>query len=493
MTSIIITPQNAANHKWIWDFLETQRQSGKYNWQTKQNFSYNGTTFQFQQPVFARKRKDLSRGYAYEMTSEKLGAGFFGAVYRIACTLSNGKTGAFQVHDKKRVVKIQDNNNALIEYHRAKYADHLHVKQPMNGRMVMKEMEGMTLYDFLTTHNLSHKSKVELTKALIRAYKKQIADKLLIHNDLHANNILIKFHPNRPAEPFEINIIDFGLAYPHQPASTKTLYWDLRYILRVLWREESGKPELITNFMRGNFTEEDDYFQLFDEVIAAPTELTQKTVDKIVAYFKNLAPAEKILANQLKNIMAKAIHQSSAKDMEPIQKALLACKILLDNKKLDPDHHFTFAFDANPQKQHTFNKIFAYFQTLENKGKALMSTAQKDKGEKLCALVASLREKTFNVASQLPHARGLALLECGNQCKQLLNENKELLDIHRDNKYIWAEISIVLCSLIALYPIVAGINYLVTGRLGFFSQTNAAAGAEKLDADFAVFNPVPVY
>jgi serine/threonine-protein kinase LegK1 len=92
MTKVIsIDPNNISDISWVWDFLEEERQKGKTLWHWGTNFNYKGLDFQFQQVIFLRQRKDLKRGYAYEVLSNKeLGRGVYGRVFEISYTLSKG-------------------------------------------------------------------------------------------------------------------------------------------------------------------------------------------------------------------------------------------------------------------------------------------------------------------------------------------------------------------------------------------------------------------
>ena len=492
---IIISPENAAANAWIWDFLEEQRQFGGSIWSAENNYCYQGVTFQFEQTVFARQRKEKSRGYAYEMVAPtRLGGGVYETVYPISCTISYGKTGAFQVKDKKRVVKIHKTpSDALDEYQMTSQAPHLHAKVPSKGYMVMKRMEGIPLdrlhWDPKDQENRS--KAMELTKAIFRAYKAQISDKGLYHNDLHLANIMIIDHGQDANIRYEANIIDYGLAYfAYQPTDYYRLNQysalDLakKNVIKDTWMGLSGMPEILSNFFRGNYSSTEEIFQFVEEIIISPSEETQKSCDRISAYLHELKKTDSTMAETLKTSLLRALEQSSFSHMRPIQEEVLRLRDLVKKQNLDPTNTFTPVFDVNVKKQLAYNNIFDYFHSLEQKGKALMVTSQKTKGEALCTLVATLREKTFTAAYKPQDEQKTALQECAVTCKQLLKENHELLDTHRDNNYIWAEIGVVLCSLIVLYPIVAAVHYKNTGRIGFFSQTNAAAGAEKIVEDF---------
>ncbi|MGL5743043.1 MAG: AarF/UbiB family protein [Legionella sp.] len=496
--TIEINSTNVAQNEWIWDFLESQRQLGKSLWYRGEEFNYEEKSFTFQQKVFARQRKDPKRGYAYEMlSSEYLGRGAFGAIYRIACTLSRGKTGDFQAKDQHRVAKYQDSGNALCEFQSARFTDHLHVKVPNQGYMVMREMPGEMLYRFLNSTSLTRAEKLELTKALLNAFKEQVVDRNLTHNDLHQGNILIHVDTQSGRKQFIINVIDYGLAMFNPTFHLNKPYSDITNFLsdtiKQLWYSESDLPAPIALLFSSDSSSLLNYITIFNEAVASPSPKAQKPLDSMLTYFKELEKTHSELAKQLKSNLLEAVEHSSANNVDPLKEAIQRCqeRLLAEQIKLD-----TFPYPIlsnNPQKQQTFNEIYAYFQSLENKGKALMATSQKSEGEQLCALVQQLRENTFN-ASYLPaEAQKRALIECGNTCKRLLQENQNLLDIHRNSNYIWAEVSVIFCSLIVLYPFVAGIHYAATGRFAFFTQTESAQGVTKMEEDFNRLNDIAVF
>ena len=497
--ALYINSHNIADHEWIWSFLESQRLLGKDLWKKEESFDYNGITYKFQQTVFARQRKNPQHGYAYEMlSSEKLGNGLYGTVYRIACTISLGKMGYFQVKNKHRVAKYQTQEKALREYKYACYTDHLHVKAPNQGYMSMRQIQGQTLSLFLKSYTLTRAERLELTKSLLNAFKAQVVDKNLTHNDLHKDNILIQVHdtPNSRKQ-FIINMIDYGFATFTPKVGLDQVNGDLvnqtksgrngkrlSHTIKEIWNIKESIPEPITRLFHSGSFSLANYISHFNEVVVSPSLETQKPLDSMLTYFKRLEQTHLELAQELRNMLLSAVADSDTNQIDLLKKAVWSCKERLRAEQINIDTPFPYPiFISNPKKKHLFNEIYAYFQSLENKGTQLMGS-QKKEGQQLCAVVAHLREKTFNALYVPTSEEHKALIDCGYYCKKLLKENQKLLDIHRNNKYLWAEVGVLLGSLIVLYPLVVGIHYLVTGKLGLFTQTKSAQGAATMEKNF---------
>lgn len=252
MSSIKINPTNIELHPWIWDFLEQQREAGYFIWHNNQVHTYNEISFEFENTVFVRERKENNKihGVAYEMMCpDRIVDGNVGAVFHIACTISLGKNNFFQVRNKKRVVKVQDPHKALYEYQAAEHTKHLHVKKPIEGRMVMKDLPGQTLYSVIKSQYLSPKDRLALTKSLIKAYQEEVSDNKIFHRDLHHKNVLVRAIPSLIPE-FEVHIIDFGSAVYNTNFENGNKYIsELCEIVRYVWCEEHDVPPNVYNLL----------------------------------------------------------------------------------------------------------------------------------------------------------------------------------------------------------------------------------------------------
>ncbi|WP_162263979.1 protein kinase domain-containing protein [Legionella drozanskii] len=454
-------------------------------------FTYNQQEYQLGETIFARERKK-GNGYAYEMVSAiRLGSGAYGYVMKISCTISQGKeNSAFQALDKDRVVKFERTKDAAKEYSVGQYAEHMHMKKPVGGRLVMRNLGDQTFSRFIRKNLPADCQKMlALTNELIRAYKEQLLEQKLVHRDLHDNNILIKLNPKQTGKPFELNIVDFGLAQyiPKGNEKEMTFFTDfcnqIIPLIRMLW-DIPDAPRSVRRFLAKphSFL---DYTNFFENLLLAPAAHTQKSLDDLLDFFERLAKNQGDLSAELSGKVSEAVKASTANNMQPLRDLVLECRRCLKEQNIEKPNFPIVIFDENEKRQRLYYQIEQYYNDLENKGRSLCKTPQQKEGQELCKLVNHLRTKTLDAIYNDDASIQVQLLDCRDFCKELLNDNKELLDIRRDNNYIWGEVAVVLTSLIVLYPVVLGVNYLCTGKIGFFSETNSAKGADKLNRDFA--------
>lgn len=102
------------------------------------------------------------------------------------------------------------------EFLLSRKAGHLGIKPPFFTDHIcyvtMKRMPGDDLDKIITRlltepDYLSEQQRIDLTRALLLAYKTQVADKGIVHRDLKPDNIRVSF-----SDPIVVNILDFGLA-----------------------------------------------------------------------------------------------------------------------------------------------------------------------------------------------------------------------------------------------------------------------------------------
>ena len=256
---LTLSSVNIGEHPWVWDFFEQGRNDGQTYWEKNTEYWFEGYKIVFDQPVFARERKELNKqhGCAYEMidTDSLLGSGTYGEVYRIACTISLGKFDTYQAANKKRVVKIvSTEDQATQEYAVTSHSTHLHMKLPNGTLLVMREIEGDLLRDLLKMGTISStEDKLALTRALLHAYKEQVVDNGLLHNDLNANNFLVKNNNESKTNPFIVNIFDFSEG-AYQPTevllpTNRDLSWYMYSLIKCLWDSQETIPPVIETFI----------------------------------------------------------------------------------------------------------------------------------------------------------------------------------------------------------------------------------------------------
>lgn len=483
MGQLILNSSNISQNHWVWDFLCQDLRNDQHYWTKNTTYSYKNIEFKFAEDIFARRRKN-QKNMVFEMLSEsRLGSGWYGSVYPISLTISMGKNG-FQARNKNRVVKIQHPQNAIREYNIAYSIQHLHIKRPTQyGYMVMKNLGSMTLSRFLRENNLSNYQRLDLTKALLKAYKEQVLDLDLYHNDLHRhkNNILVKTNSDKSPQ-YEINIVDYALAEPANKNNENNDFWyGIAKVIYGLWDEAPKKISDLFNdpVRRFNVSE---YYRVFDDLWLAPPLAAQESVDKLQLFFDNLALSQEKLANSLKAIISKSL---ATWDVNAINEAIIKCRAILEQNIHSPDFPI-----VNLGNDHIFNRIENYYNQLEEKAKNLEATEEYQKeGEELSKALKILREKTLD-AIYSKENRTEKIKDCQNYCVKINNEHKKTLEIHRNYNYIFAEIAVILSSLIIFYPLFLGIHYARTGRLGFFSEANSAIVAKELENDIEKLNVI---
>jgi len=244
--------------------------------------------------------------------NESLGVGKFGDVYPIVtCTVS--LTGLNTRIDNILVVKIQKhtshNDNPLVdlhnEYAKSRLVAHLAIEKPIiwkeskhvdHSFLVMKKIQGVTL-DYLLKHqpSLSSIIRLQITHAVLNAFKQQIVDKNLVHRDIKPKNIMInigldeatirhRFDADLILPCCEIYFIDFGFAqyrdedrhllcgslWYQAPEGNSTVFHDERLdvfsvgrVLQMLWGFDSQiitKNGLIHNVYTSFFSKENHFF-----------------------------------------------------------------------------------------------------------------------------------------------------------------------------------------------------------------------------------------
>ncbi|MFA6304058.1 MAG: hypothetical protein WC627_13135 [Legionella sp.] len=486
-------------YPWIWDFLESDSTTNR--WEPGITYTHQNIQFQFKNTIIRRERKlkNRDRGYAYEeIDSRILAGGTYGSVYLINYTLSKNKNGLPHISNKNRLVKFpkDEKTNYTLEKVHKEYinsilTDHLHMKEPSNGDLVMRRMPGETLGKFLSSKKLNSKEGVKLLLAITEAVQEQLVRKGLNHNDLHKNNIMVNY--NKENGTFQINIIDYAFAtitVPYEMAKlrvAKDLTLLLESVSAELFRDTLKTNRVIKNLSSKflNTPLEQLCALLSVYCFEAPSKATQKPLDELACYIIEIANQNRNVAYSLILELKKALKASTADNLHPLREFVLFCRNTLINENITEPGFPGICFFDDCKKQMAFNTIFDYFTALENKANSLKFFCTKKESDLLRKIAIQLREQTLMATLLPPAEQRQALLDCSKTCKDLLSQNKTLLDIHRDMNYLLAEIAVVLCSLVVFYPIAAGINYCVNGHFMFFGETNTARGAKQLEKNFS--------
>lgn len=145
-------------------------------------------------------------------------------------------------------------------WHFSRRAPHLAIKSPTlmesTSYTVMRKLPGRELYDIISEvrrGQLSIQNRIDLSKALLQALKKQVTDKGLVHKDIKVENILVNLGP-----PMHVNIIDYAFAiergtsdgkacgtrsyiapeivqHPNMISSPKSDVYSLGRVIALLW------------------------------------------------------------------------------------------------------------------------------------------------------------------------------------------------------------------------------------------------------------------
>jgi|688.fasta_scaffold185132_2 tRNA A-37 threonylcarbamoyl transferase component Bud32 len=164
------------------------------------------------------------------------------------------ETGLPSEKQRTALIDIQDPriHEDLIQnrYRLTERAGHLHAKKPYQiryhetkyGRETRKSVffsryiKGPTLKDFLLANkNLSVSEAIDLTKALFEAYRAQVTDRKLYHNDIHSDNIIVESGPPN----FKLTIIDYEMSKTFEdlnaPKAKNKDILTFSFVLEEIW------------------------------------------------------------------------------------------------------------------------------------------------------------------------------------------------------------------------------------------------------------------
>lgn len=170
--------------------------------------------------------KKYSGQKRYEIVAdEKIGAGSFATVLKIAATLELMPDKSLKIEKHKpRVVKMMLNSLGLThkkwvrfvnnEYAMSSQTHHLHMKKPVYYNnyafLVMRRLPGVPLNDFLASRSFSVDDRYQFSIQLLKTVSAQTTVLNIVHHDLKPANILVQAILD--SSEYIINVVDYALA-----------------------------------------------------------------------------------------------------------------------------------------------------------------------------------------------------------------------------------------------------------------------------------------
>lgn len=491
--SFYLIKNNPAQYQWLWDFFQSEEAQNRYFWLKNQPLAFNEHEFYFENNVFARARKEKNkdRDDVFEALVNHCSLGYSsdGEIQPIAFSLSKDKQGNLQVRNKKRLVKIFDHADlALAEFKHAVLTKHLHAKPPNQYCMVMKEKKGSTLLQYLQKHQtLTLEERIALTKDLLAAIKREVHDNDLIHCALAPRNILIQPKTNTSGTiKYAISIINFAHARvksTHEHLLRQD-FISINYLLSSLWQDQPIPYHLtkISQILLDPQTKNlDACLDLADKMVAMPNYSSQVLVNNL---FATLDTANLSL-HTMKTMFAEQLKKAAQQGLHALQKTVNEYRKKLKAEGIKDTAFSQTIFHLDEKKQGFINQQFEAINALKGKIQRLKNTpfTQDRKDLKNCTRI--LQKQLLKVAKASSAEQFEVWLRCKNESKKALENSKGALDRHLDYHYLFAEGAVVLASLVVFYPIIAGLYYLATNKLGFFTQTKASQQAEQMINHFS--------
>lgn len=471
---ILINASNAHEYPWLLDFFHASRSDNTYQWLSGRTYQHQQQTFQFTSTILARSKKKDPARFVYEMINDNdlLGSGSFGSVYGIHCTIGANQQGHYRVRDKRRIVKVSRWIRATrYESEISQFAPYLHSKMHIGGYLVMKRMPGERVQSYVTNNSLTRAQKWRLTVAIAKAIKAQLADNHLIHRDLHTRNMLVHIDPH--TGQYVVNILDLGHAqhnlHFNADKVSNDLYDAMAYNHRQMWGSEIHVPAA----MQAVFTQQslnDILLHIDYSVLAAQPEI-QWQLDQYSQWLVTIAKMDKALADELMKLLKLANG-----DVHQLREMIVSIKQKMTAYKGAPAFPCILIAD-NPDTQKTLDKISAFYTQLSEK------FATIKEGASHLSKVNALRNLTFEACYSTPEQRNMKYHLCHKTCMAFIKDNQNAINTHRNSRYIFAEIGIILACLVIFYPLAAGIHYAATGRFRFFSETRVSAATKQWEND----------
>lgn len=482
-------------------FFKSQKEGNKHLWIMGEtyNYSFHETeySFTFSQSLIRRKRKKGKEGDRFDIVCpELLGEGGYGAVYPITGTLKFeiNQPQLKPVHNK--IVKVQFHDNdypmsrAVSEYSSLAQANHLKVKplvfienedKTQTSFIIMEKAKGISLETILdpkkrasisdSIPKLTTTKRLEITLAILRAIKTQVTDRNIVHRDLKPSNIMIDLKVSPPV----VTIIDYGLAltngaqdyrnvgtrayrspesFNKNPTySAKSDVYEAGRVLSYLW------GDLHSNYyFKKKATFDDIQKKSTNRALFSNPDICLFQYDKVT--LKNC-----IFGMMNRNYLRRDTIDDAIEQLSHIKIEKYNLKKIQDFSQKELEQ-----YEINLKNQ--FQLIQEKLMQLELKAIELRNRNNTEAADILSQLHEQLN---LNTTLRMIKTDPTAIPDYKNFCFTTINDAKKtnILQTHRDIRWLLAEITTAIALLGIGYLAVVGVNYCMTGRFGLFAQTKS--------------------
>lgn len=489
-------------------FLQSSTTDGVWHSKRSYEYIYKNTQyhFNFTQSFIKSQRKEGKSGYklsVFDTNKMPLGKGGYAVVYPIIATFIRIEDGRILAKTgRPKVVKIQEDldsqntRSVFNEYDRLAQAAHLRVKKPVfseqaqgkQSYLVIEQAKGYTLEQVLNPQKRAHiidkipsltvHKRFELTLAILNAIKSQVTERKLVHRDIKPGNIMIDFSQDPP----RVILIDYGFAmvqehqdfrrlgtrayrspesFEGRPVYTpKSDIYSAGRVLSYLWGDPHQNYYINRSknydFIKTKSTNE-HLFSL-PEIQLYLDEADQQLIKGCLNWMLMQQPQERPSIDEVISLLS----QISAEHYK-----------IEDKQYVNPSFLNEFKLRANPQ----IILIKKQLNIMKNKEADLRNRGFIAAADVMHHLKTTVTRNTHYLEE---HLNPSVMLRYKKKCLSDIQNSKNMLTVHRDLKWILAEIAMV-CALLGVgYLIAFGINYYLNGGLGLFSQTKSAQITQSL-------------
>lgn len=484
-----------AEMKALDQFFKNDPGSVLWNKNEKYDYLYQNThyTFCFTRNLLRRQRKQGKQGDRFEIfdfQDKKIGSGGYSTVYPVSGTIKFVTGKPVLKAGNRRVLKVetrideQRKKSIEKEYLNLIHAGHLGVKHPVfaanKSFLIMKKAVGCTLEDLLYAERyrgmLTVVERMEITFAILAAIKSQVIDKKMIHRDLKPLNMLIDMEQFPP----KVTIVDYGNAIKDDEqdghnVGTPSYRSPEAYISSQHYTSKSDAYAAgrILSYLWG-----DDYKNYYLSHKSKWNEIKAKSTNKLLFSRPGVNLFQKDqeqIRGFLNGLMQDDPLKRTAVDEAIDQFATIDCR----------------KYEIPAIKEYSKSELINYEATLGKgikaiqnlllklsvKGKELRRRGFTDTAQHIERLQNRLSIYTKSFAA---NPDPVLITKYRRACFKEIDKAKAVLQNNRDAKWLVGEIALAIGLLGVGYCLALGVNYLVTGRLGLFSQTKSDRISEEI-------------